>query len=107
MAFLWAMTIPGLVCALVLLAALERFGSWLGGRSRLPWRRGSGRPLSATGLDEVTALFYATKHHELAQRRTELMLRYDEGDGAPRRFRLDPGDDRSTVTVGSAQVRNS
>jgi uncharacterized protein DUF6191 len=79
------MSLPGLVCLLVALAAVERLGRWT-----LPWRRGRGTPLSAAGIDEVTALFYATKHHELQQRRTELVLRDDQGDGdRPFRFDLD------------------
>lgn len=48
----------------------------------------------------MTALFSATKHHELAQRRTEQMLREDEGDGAPRAFRLVDGESGPTITVG-------
>jgi len=99
-ALLWAMTIPGLACLLVVLVALERFGLWMGGRSWLPWRRRRTRAaMSATSLDELTALFYATKHHELQQRRTELMLRDDEGDGAPRAFRLVDGESGPTITV--------
>jgi hypothetical protein len=86
MGFLWAMSLPGLVVALFVLAAIERF------TGRLPWRRRR-PPASAVGLDEMTALFYATKHHELQQRHTELMLRDDAEDGAggpPRlRFELD------------------
>jgi Family of unknown function (DUF6191) len=44
---------------------------------------------SATGLDELTALFYATKHYEMEQRRTELVLREDTGDADRLRFDLD------------------
>ena len=98
-ALLWVMTIPGLACLLVVLAALERFGLWMGGRSWLPWRRRTDTSMSATSMDELTALFYATKHHELQQRRTELMLRDDEGDGAPRAFRLVDGESGPTITV--------
>ena len=90
MGYLWAMSLPGLVCLLVALAALERLGLWAGGRSRLPWRRR--RPhaeMSSAGLDEISALFYATKHFELDQRKTELMLRDDAGEGDRRRFRLE------------------
>jgi hypothetical protein len=84
MGWVWAMSLPGLVCLLVVLAAVERLGGWV-----LPWRRRRDTSLSSAGIDEVTALFYATKHYELQHRRTELMLRDEEGDGDGRRFRLD------------------
>jgi hypothetical protein len=99
MAMVWAMSLPGLACLLVVLAALERLGLWISGRSWLPWRRTS-PPVSGIALDEVTALFYATKHHELEQRRSELILREDTGDGAPRALRLDLDHDTPTVVVG-------
>ena len=84
------MSLPGLACLLVVLVALERFGLWASGRSWLPWRRRRTRPeASAAGLDELTALFAATKHHELQQRRTELVLRQDPADGAPWRIRVE------------------
>ena len=90
MGWVFAMSLPGLACLLVVLAAVERFGLWATARSRLPWRKGrTGTPASATGVDELTALFYATKHYELEHRRTELVLRDEAGDGDPRRFRLD------------------
>jgi hypothetical protein len=82
MAVLWAMTPVGLACLLVGLAFVERFVR------RLPWKRGGGEA-SATGLDELTALFYATKHYELDQRRTELVLREDTDNGDRLRFELD------------------
>ena len=88
---LFALTLPGLVCLLVALVALERFGLWAGRSSWLPWRRRaepSGRQprraeLSAAGLDELSGWLYAGKRLELDQRNTELMLRDDSLDGAP------------------------
>jgi hypothetical protein len=81
MGLLFALTLPGLVVLLVALAALERFGLWIG-RSWLPWRRN--RPtISATGFDELTACFYAGKRLELEQRRSELVLRPDQHGTAP------------------------
>lgn len=89
MGVLFALTLPGVVVLLVGLAALERLGLWAG-RSLLPWRRGRAT-VSAAGFDELTALFYAGKRIELEQRRTELVLRDDQLDGAPPRgaVRLD------------------
>ena len=90
MALLWAMSLPGLVVLLVVLAGLERFGLWAGRRSWIPWRRKADRPtLSAGAFDEFTASFYGTKRVEVEQRRTELMLRDDDQDGAPPRNRID------------------
>jgi Family of unknown function (DUF6191) len=89
---LWAMSLPGLVCLLVLLVALERFGLWAGRRSWLPWRRRADRPeLYAAGLDEFAASFHPGKRLELRQRNAELMLRDDTADGAPLRIDLDAG----------------
>jgi Family of unknown function (DUF6191) len=84
LALMFAISIPGLVLLLVLLASIDRLGVAAGRRLRLPWRRAEeGRPLAAPGIDELNALFYATKRYELDERRTSLMLRDEEGDGAP------------------------
>ncbi|WP_329261411.1 DUF6191 domain-containing protein [Actinoallomurus sp. NBC_01490] len=83
-------SIPGLVLVLVVLASIDRMGRAARRRLRLPWRSPeSGRPLAAPGLDEMQAIFYATKRHELDERRTSLMLRDEEGDGAPPRSEVD------------------
>ncbi|MFC4603112.1 DUF6191 domain-containing protein [Rhodococcus kronopolitis] len=90
MGLLWAMTIPGLLCLLVLLAFAETLWNRLTGGRALPWtRKHGGRTVSATGFEEVTALFQGSKHHEFEQRQTALMHREDEGDGAPPRVRVD------------------
>ena len=62
-----------------------------GHRTRwIPWR-GSGREgqVSATGFEQLHLVFAASKQHELDERRTALMLRDDQGDGAPPRTRVD------------------
>lgn len=100
MGVLWAMSLPGLACLLVVLAALERLGLWATGRSWLPWRRTrSTADVSATGFDQLTALFYATKHYELEQRRTELVLPDHVSDAAPRAFTLDLDHGRPTMVL--------
>jgi hypothetical protein len=86
----------GLAGMLVGLAFVERFVR------RLPWKRGGGAA-SATGLDELTALFYATKHCELEQHRIELVLREDIGDGDRLRFELD----EPAGTVSDLDVRTN
>jgi hypothetical protein len=47
------LTIPGLAVCLVALAALDRFGVCLHGKSGLPWYRDGRRPAPAAGLDEL------------------------------------------------------
>ncbi|WP_131802431.1 DUF6191 domain-containing protein [Parafrankia soli] len=91
-ALLWFMTIPGLVCALILLAAVDRFTAWATTRSWLPWqRRPGGRSVSTIALDELEASFYAGKRHQIEQRRTEEILRDDDSESAPPHKHLEPG----------------
>jgi len=52
------MTISGLAVGLVALAAVDRLGVWLHGRSGLPRYRDGRRPISAAGFDELQAAFY-------------------------------------------------
>lgn len=100
---LFALTLPGLVCLLVLFVALERFGLWADRRSRLPWRRGSvssgpqSVPLSGTGFEEVDAFFPGAKHAELEERHSRSLLRDEVADGAPPRTVVDL--DARVVTV--------
>lgn len=78
------MSIPGLVCLLVVLAALERFGLWAGRRSWLPGRAGRTREsLSGTGIEELGAFFYAGKRVELEHRQSELVLPERQHSGEP------------------------
>jgi hypothetical protein len=87
---IWAVSLVTLVCLLMALVVLDQLGFKVAGRSWLPWRRGARtRAAIETGVDQVAALFYATKHYELEQRRTEFMLREDTEEGTPGRFRLD------------------
>ncbi|WP_318552253.1 DUF6191 domain-containing protein [Kitasatospora fiedleri] len=90
MGFFWAMSLPGLVCALVALACVDQL-ALRARRSRwVPWR-GTGREgqVSATGFEQLHAQFAAGKQAELEQRRTTLMLRDEEGDAAPPRSTVD------------------
>lgn len=98
MAFVFFMTLPGLVVGLVSLAAVDRVGRWMSGRSGLPWYRDGRRPAPAPGLDELQALFYASKRPAIEQRRLEFVLRDDQGDGAPPRIHLDLDTDRAVIT---------
>lgn len=101
LALMAVISIPGLVLLLVALASIDRMGRAAHRRLRLPWRSPeSGQPLAAPGIDEMQAIFYATKRHELDERRTSLMLRDEEGDGAPPRSEVD-------LDSGKAVIRNS
>jgi hypothetical protein len=90
-AVLFFMTIPGLAVILVALAALDRLGWWLRGRSGLPWYRDGHRPAPAAGLDEFQAVFHSSTRHVIERRRTELALRDDGHDGALPRPLTGPG----------------
>ncbi|MBF6299932.1 DUF6191 domain-containing protein [Nocardia amamiensis] len=93
-----AMTIPGLSLLLIALAFAEVAWNKLTGSRVLPWtRKRSGRPVSAVGFEEVTALFQGAKHYEFEQRMTTLMHREDKSDGAPPRDEVD-------LTSGSARL---
>jgi hypothetical protein len=50
------------------------------------------------GLDELQALFYASKRPAIEQRRIELVLRDDEHDGAPPRISIDLDAGRAVIT---------
>lgn len=90
MGLLWAMTLPGLACLLILLAFVEVVWSRATGSGLLPWfRQRKSRSVAATGFEEVAALFQGSKHHEFEQRQTALMHREDESDGAPPLIRVD------------------
>src|SRR5207248_609723 len=91
-------SVPGLVILLVVVAGIDRAGRSANRRLRLPWRtEESGRPLAASGIEEMHAILYAAKRHELDQRRTSLMLRDEEADGAPPHSTVDL--DRGTAVI--------
>jgi hypothetical protein len=95
------MTIPGLVIGLIVLAAFDRMGVWAHRRFRLPWRMDG---VSAPGIDEMHAILYASKRHELDQRRTSQLLRDDDhGDAAPPHSRVDLDGGKAVIRrVGDA-----
>ncbi|MFF4384887.1 DUF6191 domain-containing protein [Kitasatospora sp. NPDC001547] len=94
------MSIPGLVCALVVLAALDQLALRAGRARWVPWR-GTGREgqISATGFEQLHAQFAAGKQHELDERGSTLMLRDEEGEGAPPRTSVDLAGGRAVVVV--------
>ncbi|HVW44243.1 MAG TPA: DUF6191 domain-containing protein [Amycolatopsis sp.] len=52
-------------------------------------RKRSGTPLTATYINEFTAMFYGTKGMELDHRDSMSMLRDDDAQGAPPRTGID------------------
>ena len=94
-------SVPGLVILLITVAAIDRMGLAANARFRLPWRKPEDRrPVASSGVDELQALFTPTKRYELDERRTSLILRDEEGDGAPPRTKID-------LDEGTAIIRNA
>ncbi|MDX2708828.1 DUF6191 domain-containing protein [Streptomyces sp. PA03-6a] len=90
--FVVFMTLPGLVILLIGVAFVDqvlRAGRW-GGRSG---------QVSATGFEQLHASFSPGKRSELDERRATLMLRDEEGDGAPPRSRVDLGRGTALIVV--------
>ncbi|GAA1864955.1 hypothetical protein GCM10009836_51590 [Pseudonocardia ailaonensis] len=81
MGLLFALSLPGLVCLLILLATIERLGRGRGS--------GGSSPLSATGFEEVDAALNGAKRAELAARHSQSLLADDEESGAPPRTTVD------------------
>ncbi|MDL4772923.1 MULTISPECIES: DUF6191 domain-containing protein [Thermomonosporaceae] len=93
------LSVIGLTLGLLVFAAADRVGLWANRRFRLPWRRDeTGRPMSAVAVDELDALFQPTKRYELDEKRSSLILRDEEDDGAPPRSRVD-------LDAGTAIIR--
>jgi hypothetical protein len=85
--YVFAMTLPGLVLLLLALAAVDQLLLRTRGRGVVPWRRDT--QVSATGFDLLHAALSPGKADELAQRRTEELVRDEEEDGAPPRSEVD------------------
>lgn len=87
---IWLMSFPAFACLLVLFALVESAWRWFTGLGLVPWlRRRAGRSLSNVAFDEFTAVVNGNKTVELEQRRVELLVRDDEGNGAPPRSSID------------------
>ena len=79
--------LPGGVLLLVALGAYES-------RKR---RKRPGTPLSATYVNELTAMFYGTKRVELEHRQSMSLMREEDAQGAPPRVGVDL--DRGVVVL--------
>lgn len=82
-----ALTLPGLVLMLLAVATVDQLMFRLRGRGVMPWR-GAGQ-VSSTGFELLHIALSPGKADELAQRRTEELVRDDDDDGAPPRSRVD------------------
>ncbi|WP_432101881.1 DUF6191 domain-containing protein [Streptomyces sp. bgisy091] len=101
MGFAVFMTLPGLVVALTALAFVDQLLLRAGRAGLLPWRNSVRQgQISSTGFEQLHASFSPGKQSELKERRSALLMRDDEEDGAP------PGR-RTTVDLarGTAVVR--
>jgi len=84
MEFAVFMTLPGLVILLTLLAFVDQLLLRAGRAGMLPWRNGARQgQISATGFEQLHASFSPGKQNELKERRSALVMRDDEEDGAP------------------------
>jgi hypothetical protein len=86
-AMLFALTLPGLVVLLVVLATAEHLWSRLGRRSRLHGRER--HALSAGGMDVFSAALFPGKALDIEEQRVREMRRDDVDDGAPPYTRID------------------
>ncbi|MET9723648.1 DUF6191 domain-containing protein [Streptomyces zaomyceticus] len=92
MEFAVFVTLPGLVILLTVVAFADQI-------LRMSGRGKRGGQISSTGFEQLHATFSQGKQNELKERRSALVLRDDEEDGAP--------PNRSTVdlTGGRAVIR--
>lgn len=100
MASLVFMTLPGLVILLTALAFVDQLLLHAGRAGVLPWRNGARQgQISVTGFEQLHATLSPGKQNELKERRSTLLMRDDEEDGAP--------PNRTTVDLdgGTAVVR--
>ena len=96
MGVLVALTLPGLVLALLGVAAQPQQQLVDRGHGVVHWRRDS--QVSSTGFDLLHAAVSPGKADELAQRHSEELVRDDEAEGAPPRSRVD-------LDAGTARLR--
>ena len=82
-----ALTLPGLVLGLLFVAALDQLLLRVRRRGLLSWRGDA--QVSSTGFELLHAALSPGKANELAQQRTEDLVRDDVDDGAPPRSRVD------------------
>jgi hypothetical protein len=75
---LFALSLPGLVVLLIVLAAVERWSP-----------RRKDMPATTVGFEELDAFFSGGKRLELEDRKSQSLMRDDEESGAPPHLRVD------------------
>lgn len=99
MAMLFALSIPGLVIAMLALCFVDQVLLRTRPGLALPWRGRAG--MSSTGFDLLQTVFQPGRQHELDRRHTELLRRDDDEEGAPPRSRVDLVRGTATLRVPS------
>ena len=79
MDWLLALTIPGLVVLLIVVALIERVGR----------RKEGGLPATAAGLEDFAGVFQASRKVDQEHKQHSLMMRDEIGDNAPPRTVVD------------------
>ncbi|WP_328908456.1 DUF6191 domain-containing protein [Streptomyces sp. NBC_00234] len=103
MEFAVLMTLPGLVIGLTLLAFVDQILLRAGRAGMLPWRNSARRgQVSATGFEQLHATFSPGKQSELKERRSALLMRDDEEDGAPPHSTVDLDGGLAVIRVPGA-----
>ncbi|MCX4967736.1 DUF6191 domain-containing protein [Streptomyces sp. NBC_00654] len=104
MEFLALMTLPGLVIGLTVLAFVDQVLLRAGRAGVLPWRNSARQgQVSATGFEQLHATFSPGKQSELKERRSALLIRDDEEDGAPpNRTTIDLNGGRAVIRLPKA-----
>jgi hypothetical protein len=94
-----ALLTGALLFGAVLWVVIDRVGLWARDRGWIRWRQRQARQRrkSSAWIEELHALYYSNKRHELEQRAVEMVLRDDEHDGAPPRTGIDL--DRGKATI--------
>ncbi|MFJ9343282.1 DUF6191 domain-containing protein [Streptomyces sp. NPDC101733] len=108
MGFAVFMTLPGLAIVLTAMAFLDLALVRAGRAGMLPWRW-SGRQgqISSTGFEQLHASFSPGKQHELKERRSALVMRDDEEDGAPPHSRVDLDGGLAVIRLPGLQGRQA
>ncbi|MGW6736093.1 DUF6191 domain-containing protein [Streptomyces sp. NPDC055013] len=71
----------------------------------LPWRNVARQgQISATGFEQLHASFSPGKQSELEERRSALVMRDEDEDGAPPRSTVDLGRGTAVIRLGTADL---
>jgi len=98
----FAMSLPGLVVLLFVVAVVDQLAVRAGRTKWIPWRGGdrTGR-VSSTGFAQLHMAFEPSKAHDVNERASQSLLREDDTDGAP--LDLDSG----TIVVSRRPVERA